>query len=151
MIKTSARIRIALSIYCVISAIHIWRGLKYYFSNEVMLYHSQAIGVPWHEIELGVQAVLLALMKVAGAGWIVLGVFTLVLAHSALKKRDSFARWTLPVGTLLFYLATFFPAWAVYQRTAAPTPWGQALVGFVFAFLALLVDAPWSSRARDSK
>ncbi len=115
-----------------------------------MSYHSQAVSAPWHELELGVQTLILALMKVAGAGWFILGFFTIILALAAFKTGSAVARWTLPIGRLIFYFASFAATWEVYQKTGAPTPWGQSLAMIGFALLVLLIDAPWSSRVRGT-
>jgi len=90
-------------------------------------------------------------MKVAGAGWFILGFFTIILALAAFKTGSAVARWTLPMGTLIFYLASFAATWGVYQETGAPTPWGQSLAVIGFALLALVIDAPWSPRVLDTK
>lgn len=150
MINASMRMKAALAIYLVIGTIDIMLGVRYFSSTEFMSYHSQAVGVPWHEIELGVQTVILALMKVAGAGWFALGFFTIILAFVSFKTGSTITRWALPMGTLIFYLGSFAATWAVYQETGAPTPWGQSLVGAGFALLALVMAAPWSSRLRDT-
>lgn len=145
------RMRAALAIYLAIGAIDIVLGATYFYSKEFMPYHSQAVGAPWQEVDLGVQTLILALMKVAGAGWFILGFFTIILASAAFRTGSAVARWTVPMGTLIFYLASFAATWRVYQQTGAPTPWGQSLVVIGFASLALVVDAPWSSPVRDMK
>ena len=151
MINAPTRIKAALAIYLVIGAVNIVLGVRYFSSKEFMSYHSQAVGAPWQNVDLGAQTLILALMKIAGAGWFVLGFFTIILALAAFKTGSAVARWTLPTGTLIFYLASFVATWGVYQETGAPTPWGQSLAMIGFALLALVMDAPWSSRARDTK
>jgi hypothetical protein len=151
MTNAAIRTKAALAIYFVIGAVNIVLGLRYFSSNEFMSYHSQAVGAPWQEVDLGVQTLTLALMKVAGGGWFILGFFTVTLALSAFKTGSAVARWTLPMGTLIFYLASFSATWGVYQETGAPTPWGQSLAMIGLALFALVIDAPWSSRIRDTK
>ena len=151
MINAPMRMKAALAIYLVIGAINIILGLRYFSSKEFMSYHSQAVGALWQEVDLGTQTLILALMKVAGAGWFVLGFFTIILALAAFKTGSAVARWTLPTGTFIFYLASFAATWGVYQETGAPTPWGQSLAMIGFALLALVIDAPWSSRVLHTK
>jgi len=151
MKKNLIRMRIALAIYVVIGAIDIVLGLRYFSSTEFMSYHSQAVGVPWQEVDLGFQTLILALMKVAGAGWFVLGFFTIILALAAFKTSSAVARWTLPMATIIFYLASFVATWGVYQETGAPTPWGPSLAMIGFVLFTLVIDAPWSSRVLDTK
>ena len=145
------RTKAALGIYLVIGTVDIIMGARYFSSNQFMPYHSQAMSASWREVDLGVQTLILALMKVAGGGWLALGFFTIILALAAFKTRSAVARWTLPAGTLIFYLASFAATWGVYQETGASTPWGQSSAMIGFALLALAIDAPWSSRVRDTK
>jgi len=145
------RMNVALGIYLVIGTIDIILGVVYFSSKQFLSYHAQAVGVPWQEVNTGVQTLILALMKVAGGGWCALGFFTIILALAAFRTGSAVARWTLPTGTLIFYLASFVATWGVYQETGAPTPWGQSLAMIGFALLALVIDAPWSSRVRDIK
>ena len=144
------RMKAALAIYLVIGAIDIMLGMRYFSSKEFMSYHAQAIDAPWQEVEFGTQTLILALMKIAGTGWFVLGFFTIILALAAFKTGSIVARWTLPIGTLIFYLGSFAATWGVYQETGAPTPWGQSLAMVGFALLVLIIDAPWSSRFRGT-
>ncbi len=150
MINAPLRMKAALAIYFVIGAIDMILGARYFFSREFMFYHSQAVGAPWQEVDLGVQTLILALMKVAGAGWFVLGSFTIILVLAAFKTGSAVARWTIPMGTLIFYFASFAATWGVYQVTGAPTPWGPSLAMIGFVLLALVIDAPWYSRVRDT-
>lgn len=146
MLNAPMRMRVALAIYLLIGVIDIVLGLRYFTSSEFMSYHSHAVGAAWQEVDLATQTLILALMKVAGAGWLVLGFFTLILTLAAFKTSSTVARWTIPVGTVIFYLASFAATWMVYQKTGATTPWDQSLAMVGFALLAMLVDAPWSSR-----
>ncbi len=145
------RLKLALWIYLVIGAINIILGITYFFSKQFLSYHAQAVGTPWQELDSAVQTLILALMKLAGGGWIALGFFTIVLALAAFKTGSAVARWTLPAGTILFYLASFAATWGVYQETGAATPWGQSFAMIVIAFLALVIDAPWSPNIRGVK
>ncbi len=145
------RMKLVLGIYLIIGAINIVLGATYFSSKEFLSYHSQAVGAPWQEVNSGLQTVILALMKVAGGGWLVLGFFTVILALAAFKTSSAIARWSLPTGTLIFYSASFAATWGVYQKTGASTPWGQSLAMIGFALVALVIDAPWFSRSRDMK
>ncbi len=143
------RMNVALGIYIVIGTIDIILGVVYFSSTQFLSYHAQAVGFPWQEVDAGVQTLVLALMRVAGGGWCALGFFTIVLALAAFRTGSAVARWALPTGTIIFYFASFAATWGVYRETGASTPWGQSLAVIGFALLALVIDAPWSSRVRS--
>ncbi|MEO1241871.1 MAG: hypothetical protein AAFX54_08190 [Pseudomonadota bacterium] len=145
------RMKTALAIYLIIGIVNLVLGARYFSANQFMTYHSQAVGAPWQELDSGAQTLILALMKLAGGGWFTLGFFTIILALATFKTRSAVARWTLPAGTLIFWSASFAATWGVHQATGAPTPWGQSLAMIGLVLLALVIDAPWSSRVRDIK
>jgi len=145
------RIKLVLGIYLIIGAVDLVLGVKYFFATQFMSYHAQAVGAPWQAVDNGIQTLILALMKVAGGGWFAVGFFTILLAFMAFKTRSVIVRWTLPIGTVIFWLASLAATLGVFQATAAPTPWGQSLAMIGFALLALIIDAPWSSRVRVIK
>ena len=141
--------KLALGIFLVAGAVDISLGATYFCSKRFMSYHAEAVGTPWQELDAGVQTLVLALMKLAGGGWFALGVVTIALALAAVKTRSVLARWTLPVGTLISWSASFAATWGVYQATGASTPWGPSLAMIGLAFFAFAMDAPWFSRTPD--
>jgi hypothetical protein len=143
------RMKLALGSYLVMGAVSIVVGVTYFTAKQFMPYHAQAVGTPWQEVDTGVQTLILALMKVAGGGWFVLGFLTIILALAEFRTRSAVARWTLPMATLIFYSASLAATWGVYQETGAATPWELSLAMIGFALLALVIDAPWSSRVPD--
>lgn len=145
------RMKAALAIYLVIGTINLLLGVRYFSSNQFMPYHAEAVGASWQELDSGVQSVFLAIMKVAGGGWLTLGFFTIIVAFSAFKKCSIFARWMLPAGTILFWSISFVATWGVHQQTGASTPWAPSLAMIGFALIALALDAPWSSRVQGIK
>ena len=143
------RMKLALGIYLVAGTVDVALGATYFSSKQFMSYHAEAVGVPWPELDDGVQTLILALMKLAGGGWFALGFLTIVMASAALKTRSFVARWTLPAGTLIAWSASFAATWGVYQATGAATPWVPSLAMIGFAFLAFAMDAPWYSNIPD--
>ena len=145
------REKLVLGFYLVIGAVNIVLGVTYFSSKQFFSYHAQAVGAPWREVDPGTQTLILALMRVAGGGWITLGFFTIILASGEFLKSSAVSRWALPTGILIFYSASLGATWGVYQETGARTPWVPSLAIIGFALLALVIDAPWSSHARESK
>ena len=80
------RMKLALGIYLVAGAVDIGLGTTYFSSKQFMSYHAEAVGASWQELDVGLQTLILALMKLAGGGWFALGFFTIVLALAAPKN-----------------------------------------------------------------
>jgi len=145
------RMKLALGIYLVGGVVNVVLGTMYFFSNQFMSYHAQAVGASWQELDPGVRTVILALMKLAGGGWCAIGVLTIVLALAAFKSSSVVTRWVLPMGTVIFYLGSLTATWGVYRATGAPAPWGSSLAMIMLALAALVIDSPWSLRVRETE
>ena len=143
------RTKIALSIYLFIGLINLVLGVIYITSGQFLSYHSQAVGTSWQEVSVGTQTLILALMKVAGGGWLALGFVTIALALWAFKTSSILARWLIPSGILVFYMPCFAATWSVFRNTGAQSPWGPTLALMVMALAAFFIDAPWSSQKRS--
>ena len=149
--ENEMRMKLAFGIYLVAGAVDVSLGANYFCSKQFMSYHAEAVGLPWQELDAGIQTLILALMRLAGGGWFALGFVTIVMALAALRTRNVLVRWTLPAGTLVSWSASFAATWGVYQATGAPTPWGPSLAMIGAALLALTMDAPWSSSVSDTE
>lgn len=137
------RTKLALGIYVIAGAVEIGLGATYFFSNQFMSYHAQAVDATWQELDPGIQTLVLALMKLAGGGWVALGFLTIVMALAALKTRSILLRWSLPAGMLIAWSASFAATWGVNQATGAETPWAPSLAMIGLAITAFALDAPW--------
>ena len=142
------RTKIALAIYLIIGLINLVLGMIYFTSDHFLSYHSQAVGTSWQEVDSGTQTLILALMRLAGGGWLALGFLTIAFALGTFKTRSTLARWALPTGTVIFWMASLAATFSVYRETGAQTPWAPSLGLILSALVALLIDAPWSYRSR---
>lgn len=114
--------------------------------SDFMPYHQQAVGVDWATIDVRMQVLLMALIRVVGAGWIALAGAGVMLSwliffggHLALPQLLAFQLFCL--------VATLPPVWVaagVRRRTGARTPVSAGatvvvlcIVGFLFALLSL--------------
>ncbi|MDJ0993130.1 MAG: hypothetical protein QNI90_06125 [Dinoroseobacter sp.] len=140
--------KVVLGIYLVVGLVNLIMGVIYFSSNEFLSYHSQATGASWDEVDPSTQTLILALMKLAGGGWLALGFFTISLTLAELRKSNSFARWILPIGTILFYLVSFVVTWGIYRNTGAASPWAPSLAMIALALVAFAADAPWAKQKR---
>ncbi len=145
------RMKVALGIYILVGVVSIGLGLLYLTSEQFMPYHAEAVGTPWAEVDPGTQTLILALMRVAGGGWLALGFLTIVLSFGQIQTRSAVSRWALPIGIVIFYSASLAATWGVYRETGAHTPWLPSLASIGLALLAFAVDAPWLPSRRVSR
>ncbi len=144
----SLRHRVAAWIYTGIAIPSLVLGTIYLFRPTFMPYHAVALGKEWAELDAATQALIKALMEVAGGGWLALGTLMLLLVAFPIRRGERWARWAAPTASLLFYVPTLFATLSVLQHTPASPPWRPNLAMCVAAVLAFLFDAPWQRDPR---
>ncbi len=112
-----------------------------------MPYHAEALGRRWTEVDPALQILLKALMEVAGAGWIGIGVATLVLVAVPMRRGERWGRLLIPALFLIFYVPTLLATLAVLNQTPAAPPWYGNAIACLATLGGVLADAPWRSRS----
>ena len=139
----SLRHRMAAWIYTGIALLSLALGAIYLFRPTFMPYHAVALGKDWAELDAATQALIKALMEVAGGGWLALGTLMLLLVAFPIRRGERWARWAAPTASLLFYVPTLLATLSVFQQTPASPPWRANLGMCVASVIAFLLDAPW--------
>jgi hypothetical protein len=138
--------RIAAEIfYGVTALISVALGLTYLFRAEFMPYHATALGMGWADLAPEVQALLLALMDVAGAGWAVTGFLVGLLLAVPFRAGAVWARWTIPGALVLLYVPILLATLSVAAETPASPPWYGNAAAVVATLIGLLLDRPWKA------
>jgi len=132
------RHKIGFGIYLLNAIIGITAGIVYFFSNQMMPYHAQVIGKNWAELDRGIQLIILALMKIAGAGVITIGFVALILLFIPFRRGEGWANWTLFLATIIYQGLCFFVTFKVFLVTNITTPWPLMLMGMVLGLLGFL-------------
>ena len=144
------RVRLASLIYFATGLVSVVMGAIYLFRSTFMPYHSVAISRSWEELPEAEQILFNALLDVAGAAWATVGLLTIVLTAIPFRKRETWARWTLPIANTLMYVPILLATLSVLEETPASPPWwGNALALSMLA-LAALLDQPWRADPEKS-
>src|SRR5450755_3393828 len=77
-------------------------GVRYLLTREFMPYHATVLGKPWAALEPRLQAIILGMLKVAGAGLVGCGCAILWLLLP-LQRGEPWAAWA---ATTTFFAAT---------------------------------------------
>lgn len=115
-------------------------GLIYLLKSRFMPYHSVAVSQEWHELSAGVQFVIIALMRVAGGGYLVAALCIVILQRKYCHKT---IRWIpdlilaigLIIGTISIY-ATLI----VRSNTDGEPPTILAVIGVIFIIAAYVFN-----------
>lgn len=137
------RRKVAAACYGVNALVSVVLGGTYLVRGSFMPYHADALGRPWAEVEPALQVLLGALMDVAGAGWIGIGVATLALVAVPMRRGERWGRLLIPALFLIFYVPTLLATVAVMNATPATPPWYGNVVACLATLAGFVADAPW--------
>ncbi len=142
------RRQVALVCYGIIALVSVVLGLIYLLSTEFMPYHAAALEMDWGAVDASLQTLILALMGVAGAGWLTLAAAMAALLVFAFPGGPLWVRVTLPLLVLIFYGPTLWATVAVTVGTPAQAPWYGNAMALAAMVLAVLCDL-WPAGQRD--
>lgn len=141
----SLRRKVAATFYLINSLVSVGLGSTYLLRGSFMPYHADALGQSWAEVDPALQTLLGALMDVAGAGWIGIGVATLVLVAVPMRRGERWGRLLIPALFLIFYVPTLLATLAVLNGTPATPPWYGNATACLATLAGALIDVPWRS------
>ena len=87
-------LNLALAAVLLVALAGIVFGVRYMRRDAFMPYHAAVAGTSWAELDPGVQAVILGMLKVIGGGFVTLGV-TLLWLSLALHEGARWAPWAI--------------------------------------------------------
>jgi hypothetical protein len=121
-------LNLALAMLIVVALGGILFGVRYMRREAYLPYHAVVVGKPFAELEPGVQAIILGMLKIIGGGFATLGI-TLLWLCFALHKGEGWAPWavlTISAAALvpMLYVAITLRSF----RPDAPTPVRPTLV-----------------------
>lgn len=85
----------------------IFFGVRYLRTKEFMPYHSVVAGKSWSELDLGVQTIILGMLKIVGGGLTTYGLALLWLLLP-LNRGESWAAWAVLTITATAILPTLY-------------------------------------------
>jgi hypothetical protein len=133
------RDKIAFGIYFLLALTSVAFGVAYLFCSTIMPYHRVAIGIPWEQLSSGLQAVLQGLIKVAAAGFLVIGISFMALLFIPFRRGDLWAKWLIPVLGSVWNIIALYVTIMIAMKTSALTPWPASIVAMVLLIVAFIL------------
>lgn len=140
--RMSGRLKVAFLCYLLTLPLLIIFGLIYLFRPEFMPYHAVAVGQRWSEIDPAFQILILALMRVAGGGFLATACAIGILLFKPFRQGIRWTYWAIPVIGLISSLSSLYATVYVAWHTPASPPWIAAalgtllvVIGFVLSFV----------------
>jgi hypothetical protein len=134
------KVKVAFAIYFVGCLILVGFGVAYLLCSTVMPYHQQAIGTNWEELSTGIQVLLQALIKMASAGFLVMGIYGLIILFIPFRRGERWAYWAIPIPAFLWNGFSLYVTTKVAIATGASTPWPASVIGLVMVAVAFVLS-----------
>jgi hypothetical protein len=115
-------------------------GLIYIFRSEFMPYHAVAVGQSWSEVDPAYQVLILALMKVAGAGLLGIAFSINIFLFKFFRHGIQWSFWAIPITGSFASLSTLYATIYVSQNTPASPPVLAASLGFILLILGFILS-----------
>jgi hypothetical protein len=123
--------KISFALYSLAAVLGLVFALMYLLRSRFMSYHSAAVGLTWDEVDERFRILIIALLRVAGGGYLTASTATIFLLLIPFRHGELWANWAL----LAIGLASMVPSLAatllVKFKTPASPPWTAASCGLV--------------------
>jgi hypothetical protein len=123
MLSTRMGARIAFHCYLIVALVSLFTGSVYLLSEQIMPWHLGAIEVPWNALAPRYQVLLLAFLKLGGAGCFSLGVVICWLLYVPYRRREAWSLWAIPVIGVVYWVPVLYAGLTIRLRTAGAPPW----------------------------
>ena len=131
---------VATGLYALVGVISLVMALESLRARRFLNFHEAAAGGPWSAIDDGVQAVILALLRLSGLGFLVVGLQLLVVAVAGNLHAGIVVTVGLPCLSLLFCGGLCAINYQLHRRTGAQTPWKGSLYAVIALAVALILS-----------
>ena len=136
----TTRMKFAFWIYLLLMITGAAWGIGFLLRSEFTPYHGAAAGVPWSEVPVNFQIVILALTKLAGGLWVACTLCIFVLLFVPFRQGARWALWTVPLLVLALCVAPVPAMIHITTNTPATPPWTLTMGCIVVTLLALFVS-----------
>jgi hypothetical protein len=106
----------------------------YLFRRKFMPYHADAVEKSWNDLDEKIRILIIALMRVAGGGWMASSVAIGILMYSFILQGDHLTSLAMTITGLAVSIPTLLATLIVKRRTKANPP----VFAVVFAIVLLL-------------
>ena len=124
--------------YAIVAIVLLGFGLVYLARNRFLPYHGQAIGLSWSQLDPNLQVLILALMRVAGTGFVVAGLAMLVLLLIPWRAGETWSMYAIPAISFCACLGSVYATFLVKTKTPGTPPLRLSILGLVVTIMGLI-------------
>jgi len=106
-------------------------GIIYLINPQFMPYHRQAVELPWEEVPIAFQKLILALMKALGGAYLAIGITIYFLQIHVNKTQNKLVVIILFVSGMIVTTSSLYASLMVRINTPGKAPYHLALLGVI--------------------
>jgi hypothetical protein len=141
--------RAKIAFWCYVSAMvgpGVW-GAMFLLRSDFMPYHAAAVDMPWSEVPGPFQILIMALLKLAGGGWITVALAEFVLLLVPFRQGARWALWAVPSLALVHFAGVCNAMAHVTLHTTATPPWGATIGSVVLVLVGAALSIPGQAKS----
>jgi len=115
-------------------------GIIYLFKNSFMPYHSDAVSMPWNELDSSFQYLILALMRTVAGGFMAAAVAIIVLQRKYTLNKISWIPLLILIYGLCVSFASIYATIIVRLHTPGKPPTALAIAGTMLLILGYIFN-----------
>jgi hypothetical protein len=131
---------VATCLYAFVAVVALVMALKSLRAREFLPFHEAAAAQPWGELGVGLQAVILSLLRLSGLGFLIVALQLVVVAVAGNFDQGLVMTLALPLLSLLFCAGLCAINLRLHRRTGAQTPWRGSLYAAIAIAAGLVVS-----------
>ncbi|MGA2143119.1 MAG: hypothetical protein ABSG94_11965 [Brevinematales bacterium] len=130
-------------LYLIAGAVSLVMAFKILTARRFLPFHENAAGVSWDDIQKPLQLVILALLKLNGAGFLLCAVLLGVFPAVNFFAPSGFYRFAAPAAALIFCSWLFIVNYGLYRKTKSQTPWKGSLYAAIMIIAGIVISVFW--------
>ncbi len=122
----------------IIFALYI--GFIYLLKSKCFAYHEWVMGRKWEDLDLKLQALVIAFMKGIGGAIVALGLALAAMIIFAFSSREMWSYYTIPIVSLIAWGIWLYLMVFLRKKTGAKAPIIVPAVGIVLILIGFILS-----------
>lgn len=146
----SAKLKIAFVCHPMAALALAGWGAMYLARTEFLSHHAQAVGMPWSEVPVQFQVLVLGLIKLTGGAFVALAGALLIMLFVPFRRGERWAVWAVPAVAIGCCVGLANAMAYVGSRSAASPPWTIMLTAPCLVVIGAVLSLPGRAPGSDA-
>jgi len=131
----------AVAVYFCVGGVSLLMAARNLLSKKFLSFQEEAAGSRIEEIDVNLRHVILALMRVSGAGFLAVSILLIIFPAYEYFYRNAFIRYSVPSIAMIYCSCLCAANYSLHRRTGADTPWKKSLLAVMMIAAGIALSA----------